>query len=168
MLRPFRRSAGLRHVLARSAPSQTAAASSNVMPDGLCASTPASRTHTYSPFPPPPDAGPRGPARPAAPRQLHAEDLPLRSAETGEDPREERMGSAQAAVAPGDCRGVDLDEDLVLLRDGPPDLLEAQDLRRPVSVVDNSSHVFTSSRRLVRCDESARRGPPPPPPPQAP
>ncbi len=38
MLRPFRRPAFRRHASARLAPSQTAAASSKVMPAGLCAS----------------------------------------------------------------------------------------------------------------------------------
>src|SRR5918996_1129250 len=48
MLRPFRRSAFLRHDRAMHAPSQTAAASSNVMPAGLCAKGALSRMHTYS------------------------------------------------------------------------------------------------------------------------
>src|SRR5918995_135120 len=48
MLRPFRRSAFFRHDRAMHAPSQTAAASSNVMPAGLCAKGALSRMHTYS------------------------------------------------------------------------------------------------------------------------
>src|SRR3989304_4407386 len=48
MLRPFRRSAVRRHASARLAPSQTAAASSKVMPVGLCASGALSRTQTNS------------------------------------------------------------------------------------------------------------------------
>ena len=39
-----------------------------------------------------------------------------------------------------------LDEKLVVLRNRPLDLLESQDLRRPVPVVDNCPHAFTPSR----------------------
>ena len=39
-----------------------------------------------------------------------------------------------------DRRRVDPDEDLVVLRDGPLDVCEAQDVRRPVPVVDDCSH----------------------------
>jgi hypothetical protein len=72
--------------------------------------------------------------------QLHPEDLPLRSAEASEEPGDERLGAAKSAVRPGDGRGVDLDEDFVVLGDGPLDVFESQNVRRPVPVVDNGSH----------------------------
>ncbi len=77
--------------------------------------------------------------------QLHAADPVLRPAKAREEAREERVGRPVSAVGSGDGRGVHLDEDLVLLRLGPLDLLESQDLRRPVSVVDDRSHA-TSPR----------------------
>ena len=73
-------------------------------------------------------------------RQLGAEDPLLRSAEAKEEANEEWLSCTNAAVRPGDRRGVDLDEDLVLLGDGPLDVFESQDVRRPVPVVDNCSH----------------------------
>ena len=101
----LRAAAFLRHASAMIAPSQTAAASSKVMPAGLCASAPLSRTQTYSAFAPDSDAedlvADLELADGRADRldhsgQLHAEDPPLRSAETGEEAREERVG----------CRGI--------------------------------------------------------------
>src|SRR5207245_9573971 len=50
------------------------------------------------------------------------------------------VGFTSRAVRPGDRRGVDLDEGLVLFGDGPLDVFESQDVRRPVPVVDNCSH----------------------------
>src|SRR2546423_6360832 len=48
ILRPFRRSACFKHVRALSAPSQTGAASSKVIPGGMCAIRPLSRRHMNS------------------------------------------------------------------------------------------------------------------------
>ncbi len=80
-------------------------------------------------------------------RQLAAEDPLPRSAEARDEAAEERDGQAATsvgltsrAVRPGDRRSVDLDEDLVLFGDGPLDVFESQNVRRPVPVVDNCSH----------------------------
>ena len=54
------------------------------------------------------------------------------------------------AVRPSDGRGVDSDEDLVVLGHRPLDLLEPQDLGRPVPVVDDRSHALTSQVRGKR------------------
>ena len=78
-------------------PSQTAAASSKLIPSGMCATAPLSRTHTYS------ACARRSPSTPktrsptansvtAAPTldlagELHAEDLPLRPADAREEAR---------------------------------------------------------------------------------
>ena len=48
-------------------------------------------------------------------RQLGAQDPLLRSAEAKEQADEEWLGCTNAAVGPGDRRGVNLDEDLVRL-----------------------------------------------------
>ena len=66
--------------------------------------------------------------------------------------REERFGGTEAAVRAVDGRGVDLDQNLVVLRDRPLDVFEPQDLRRPVPVVDDGSHEahFLSSLRGAR------------------
>ena len=54
-----------------------------------------------------------------------------------------------SAVGSGHRRGVDLDEDLAVLRCGALDVLESLDLGRPVSVVHNRFHAFTSSRSFA-------------------
>src|SRR5256885_9683240 len=102
MLRPSRRSPFRRQASARLAPSQTAAASSKLMPAGLCANGALSGTQTYSAFAPDPmtpktssptsnwvngSADPFGLAG-----QLHAEDLPLRSEQAGEGAGGEELG----------------------------------------------------------------------------
>ena len=51
-----------------------------------------------------------------------------------------RQKVSSRAVRSGDRRGVDLDEYFVLFGDGPLDVFESQDVRRPVPVVDNCSH----------------------------
>ena len=50
-----------------------------------------------------------------------------------------------------DRRGVHLDQHLVLLRDRPRDVLDPQDLGRPVPVMDDSSHAhfLSSARRWI-------------------
>src|SRR5207244_3816885 len=53
---------------------------------------------------------------------------------------DERLRASPAAVGPVDRRGMDLDEDFVLLGDRSLDLFESQDFRWPVPVVDNGSH----------------------------
>jgi hypothetical protein len=72
--------------------------------------------------------------------QLHTEDVPLRSTEAGEEAGDEQIGAAKPAVRSVDRRGVDPDDNFVVLGDGPLDLFESQDLWRPVPVVDNCSH----------------------------
>src|SRR5205085_1636088 len=81
--------------------------------------------------------------------QLAAEDRLLRSADARDEAAEERDGQAATpvgfssrAVRSGDRRGMDLDEDFILFGDGPLDVFESQDVRRPVPVVDNCSHWF--------------------------
>src|SRR5918996_3789450 len=161
MLRPLRRSAFLRHVSARIAPSQTAAASSKVMLAGLCASGPLSRMQTNSASAPkayamapkpywltPKTRSPTSNSLTAAQLlhlagQLAAEDLPLRSEQTGGEAGEEILGAAKSAVGPADRRGVDLDEDLVVLGYWLLDLIESQSVRRPVPLVDNCSQALT-------------------------
>ena len=56
--------------------------------------------------------------------QLHAEDPLLGAAETGEEAADEVFGAAQARVRPVDRRGVDLDEDFVVLGYRPLDVFE--------------------------------------------
>src|SRR5258708_17608203 len=81
--------------------------------------------------------------------QLAAENPLPRSAEATDDTAEERDGQAatsvgftSSAVRPGDRRGMNLDQYFVLLGDGPLDVFESQNVRRPVPVVDNCSHWF--------------------------
>src|SRR5207302_8892362 len=73
-------------------------------------------------------------------RQLGAEDPPPGPAHASEEAGNEWCSSSNAAVSPGNSRRVDLYEHLIVLRDGPFDLFESQDIRRPVPVVDNCSH----------------------------
>jgi hypothetical protein len=100
--------------------------------------------------------------------QLGAEDPLLRSADAGDEAADEHdeqaapsVGFTSRAVRPGDRRGVDLDEDLVLFGDRPFDFCDAQHVRRPIPVIDNCSHAFTSSQQF-RCTlrkRAARRLP---------
>ena len=82
--------------------------------------------------------------------ELAAEDPPLRPQETGEEAADEVLGAAEPTVRPVDGRGVDPDEDLVVLGHRPLDLLEPQDLGRAVPVVDDRSHALTSQVRGKR------------------
>ena len=96
--------------------------------------------------------------------QLQPEDLLLRPEQAGEEAADEDLGAAKSAVGPGDRGCVDPDEDLVVLGDGPLDLLESQDLRRPVPVVDDGLHARSAavhgqddvSRLLPRLDVPRR------------
>jgi hypothetical protein len=72
--------------------------------------------------------------------QFGAEDPPPRPEQTGEHPGDERLGLAHSAVGPVDRRGVDPDQDLVVLGYRPLDVLDPQDVRRPVPVADNRLH----------------------------
>ena len=81
--------------------------------------------------------------------QLHAADPVLRPAEAREEAREERVGRPVSAIGSRDRRGEDPDEDLALIRHGALDVLESLDLGRPVPVVHNRSHAFTSSRSFA-------------------
>src|ERR1700730_5778834 len=74
--------------------------------------------------------------------QLGAKDPLLRPADAEEQANEERLGATNAAVCPGDRRGVDLDEDLVVLWQWPLNLFESLHVWRSVPVVDNRSHAF--------------------------
>ena len=74
------------------------------------------------------------------PGQLGAQDSLLRSTQAGEEPPEERVGSTSVTVRPVDRRGTDPDQDFVLFGARPLDLLEAQDLRRAVPIVDDCPH----------------------------
>jgi len=82
-------------------------------------------------------------------RELRAGDRPPRAANAGEDTGEPVFDAAHPhRVAAGDGRGVDLDEHLVVLRDGPLDFGDAQHLRRSVPIVDDCSQSVTPSRRF--------------------
>ncbi len=141
------------------APSQTAAASSKVMPVGMGAIAALSGMQTYSACRAEAldaedvvadlELGDGGADGLDLAGELDAEDPVLRPAKAGEEAGEERLRAAPAAVRPVDRGGVDLDEDLVVFRDRPLDLFEPQYLRRPVPVVDNRSHAFTPSPRLT-------------------
>ena len=50
------------------------------------------------------------------------------------------VGGTRLAIRAGDCGGVDLDQDLVVLGDGLREVGEVQDIGRPVSVEDDSAH----------------------------
>ena len=116
-----------RHVRARSAPSHTAAASSNVMSRRLV------RRHARFP-----DADVLRVGAASDPEylvadlelgdgctdrldlacELHASDPPLRAEQSREDAAKNGSAAAEAAVGARDRRGVHLDEDLVLLGTG--------------------------------------------------
>ncbi len=81
--------------------------------------------------------------------KLGAEDLPPWSAEAGDEAADEIFGAAKAGVGPGDRRGVDLDQDFVVLGYGTLDLFKSQNLWRAVPFVDDCSHrahVLSSAR----------------------
>src|SRR5207244_6344612 len=75
-------------------------------------------------------------------RELHAQDLVPRPEEAGEGATDDELRTAQAGVRPIDCGGVDLDQELAWSRLGLGDLREMEDLRRPLSVVDDGPHVM--------------------------
>jgi hypothetical protein len=96
--------------------------------------------------------------------ELAAEDRPPRPAESRDEAAEKRDGGSRFGVGPAnvdvhpvDCGGVDLDEYLIFLRYRPLDVLESQDLRRSIPVVDNRSHEFPF---LVSLGCERRIGPP--------
>src|SRR5262249_2394014 len=72
--------------------------------------------------------------------ELHAEDPLPRPADADEVADAERRRLQPAAVGAGDRRGADADEQIVLLRHRPVDLLEPLHLRRAVPVVDDRLH----------------------------
>ena len=76
--------------------------------------------------------------------ELEAQDPPSGSSQPEHEPPEERARTAHVAVRLRDRRGVDANENLVVLGSRSLDLLESQDGRRPVPVVDNRSHDFAS------------------------
>src|SRR6266446_1551152 len=120
ILCPLRRSASLRHHSALSPPSQTAAASSKLTSRGLCAIRALSRMQMNSAYAPN--------LNPLVPKTWSPTPNSLTAAPVGVTSR---------AVRPGDRHGANLDEDLVLHRDRPLDLLESQNVWRPVPVVHN-------------------------------
>ena len=71
--------------------------------------------------------------------QFAPEDPPLRPADPAEGADEERVRLPEGAISPVDRRRADADEHLVVLGNRAPDLLDPQDLRRPVAVVDDGS-----------------------------
>jgi hypothetical protein len=73
--------------------------------------------------------------------QLGAGNLPPRSEETGEEAADEVFGAAKTGIRPVDRRGVDLDEDFVILGYRALDLLESQNLR----VILRACHVLAIS-----------------------
>ena len=87
--------------------------------------------------------------------ELEAQDPPLGSQQAEHETPDERARLAHVTVRPRDRGGVDAHEHLVVLRDRPLDVLESQNGRRPIPVVDNCSHAFTSSPRFTESDEPA-------------
>ena len=86
-------------------------------------------------------------------RNFAAEDPPLGVSDTREETPYEWVGSAAVTVCLVDRRGVDLDEDLVVLRRRAPDFLESQDVRRAVPIVDDCSHrISPRARRDASAD----------------
>jgi hypothetical protein len=61
--------------------------------------------------------------------ELHPDDPLPRPEEAREAADEERLRGAQAAVGPGDGRGVHPDDELVVLRDRRVDVFDAKDVR---------------------------------------
>src|SRR5712692_9101409 len=87
--------------------------------------------------------------------KLGAEDRLPWPAYAGDKPAEKRdgrpafsVGFARVDVQPVDRRGMHLDEDLVVLCDGPLDIRDVQEAWRPVVVVDNRPHEY---RNLPDC-----------------
>jgi hypothetical protein len=75
-------------------------------------------------------------------RQFAAEDPPLGPPHSREEPPQERVGRTAVAICPVDRRGVDPDQDLIVLGYGPLYILESQDIGRPVPVVNGGLHSF--------------------------
>ena len=73
--------------------------------------------------------------------ELGAEDPLLRPTDTGEEAAEERMRGAPGRVRPRHRRRAHPDEYLVLLRHRARHVLEPQDVRRPVPIVDDGPHL---------------------------
>ena len=76
-------------------------------------------------------------------RQLDAQRAPLRPPKAADEAPEERMGRTNVGVRLGDRRGVDPDQDLVVPGDRSFDLLDSEDLRRTVAVLDDGFHART-------------------------
>jgi hypothetical protein len=81
-------------------------------------------------------------------RELQTGDRPLWAANSGDDTGERVLGAAQAGVGAGDRGGVDPDEHLLVLRNGPLDFGDAEHLRRSVPILHDCSHTVISSRRF--------------------
>ena len=93
------------------------------------------------------------------PGELDAEDLLLRSQEPGEEPPDEGARATDVAVGLRDRRRANPDEDLVVGRDGRLDLVDPQDVRRPVAVVDDGPHAPALAVPVERDDDLAPRMP---------
>jgi hypothetical protein len=62
-------------------------------------------------------------------------------AQASDQAADEVLGAAKSRIRPIDRGGVDFDQDFVVLRYRPLDLLEPQNFRGPVPVVDDRSHM---------------------------
>ena len=136
-------------------PSGSDAASSKLSSAGMWAIGPLSRTQVYSACAPEPlTPKTRSPGANSVTADPTASTSPANSipgigrfgpAEPREDAAEERRRVAVAAVRAVDRRRAHPDEDLVVLGNGTLDVLEPQDIRRPVPVADDRSHGVTTT-----------------------
>ena len=87
--------------------------------------------------------------------EVDPERSPSRPTKSGDQPPEDRTGGAGVRVGLADGRGTDPDQDLVVFRNGPLDLLDPEHIRRPVAVLDDGFHAVTPYR--VGCSPTRRR-----------
>jgi hypothetical protein len=80
-------------------------------------------------------------------RELVAEDLPLRAQKPGDEPAQGGLSGAEMGVGAGHAGRADPDEDLVVRGHRLGDLLDPEDLRRPVPVVHDRLHDAAFRRR---------------------
>ena len=73
-------------------------------------------------------------------RELDPERPPSRPADPGDQPPQEGIGCAKVHVALRDGARADPDEDLIVLRHRPFDLLDPEHLRRAVPILDHGFH----------------------------
>ena len=82
--------------------------------------------------------------------QVAAQNPPPWAPDTSGKAGHERRSFSQRAVGPAHRGCVDPDPDLVGLGNGRFDIFEPEDVRRPVSVVDNGPHGSDSTAHLRR------------------